>query len=39
MKNNVKSSKDYVIIIRDEIKNLNYFEIKNNLIKEMERNK
>jgi len=37
MKNIIKSNKDYVIIIRDAIKSLNYFEIKNNLINELER--
>lgn len=37
MKNSIKTGKDYVIIVREAIKSLNYFEIKNNLIKEIER--
>ena len=32
MKNNINSSNDYVIILRKSIINLDYFEIKNELI-------
>lgn len=37
MKNNINSNKDYVIIVREAIKILNYLDIKNNLLKEIER--